>query len=135
MSYRMTPRGHKSAPKVNLPGILNRIDPFTSDGTKKDPDHSPTFRSVLEFILGKAPEMRHELHTESVVITRSDTLYVNGTPCGSGADLQGLLRAWWDNRGLLNEGPYAPRAFQCMLDDTIGYQDGARRIIIRDFLK
>ena len=136
MTYRMTPRGSRSAPKVNVVGILNRLDPFTSDGTPKDPDHSPAFRATMEFILGKPGDRCHSnIPLGSITISCSDVLYVNGASLGTGAELQVLLREWWDDRGLINEGAYAPRAFQYMLDDTIGYQDGARRIVIREFLR
>ena len=128
MTYRMT----RTKPKVNIEAIINRLDPFTSDGSPKEPDHLVIFRSILEFILGKPLDRRHSTIVESLTLMSSGSLYVNGQMMGTGAELQGLLREWWDDRGMFNEGTQGPRSFQGMLDSTIGYQDGARRTGLPD---
>ena len=133
MSYRMT--SGRTKPNVNIEHLLNLLDPYTSDGTPKDPDHHPVFQSILEFVVGKPIERRVAHYTESLTISASDALYHNGHRVGTGTELEALLRDWWAERGCLDVGTYGPRAFQSMLDNTIGYQDGARRITIKDFLK
>lgn len=136
--------GRKSLPKVNVPGVINRMDPFTSDGTPKDPDMPEALRSILEFILSKPVDRRHAPITESLTIMAGGTIYINGLQLAFAsmgkyeanmAALQVDLRQWWDDRGMINDGPYAPRAFQVMLDDTIGYMEGSTRVIIKDFLR